>query len=672
MKNIAYSFVSGGSYGQLYQEKNANGTVVVTLAITNTTTRTETRPDGATRTFTYGATLPGGAILPYLLKSYTDFFAHTTTLGYDANGYVNSITDANTHVTSFTRNPINGKITKVTHPGDASTIQYFYDSTGYYLDHVIDELNHTTWYKHNTDMTTYEIDYPDGGVEKFGYNGFNQVTSHTMVNNTAAAGSGGTETYEYDTHGLLASYTPPITGSDGNPGAHPTSYAYDINDLLSTIQDPRGNVTTLYHNEIGQVTIIQHDDTDQSLIGYTYNTDGTLNLMNVDYSTTGTASTTYTYDDYKRLRTITTPDRFTGDTTPHTTNFWYDKAGNTVGDLTHTDANVTRLVLPSGKVTKTVYDNNLHKLSVTAGFGTPDAAITSYTYDNVGNLKTMKDPNGQSSGAIWTYNYDARDRLINVIDPVAADRNSLGHTVDYTYDVAGNKKSEKRANDQTVTYDTYDLMNRLTKMTVPQTSSPSAVTNYTWTKAGKLDTMTDPRGNIYNYDYDRLNRLVTTTYPTGGGTETRTYDWTGNLLTFKNRGGNIETFTYDTRNREKTYSWSNGAPQARTLTYDDASRITSCNTTSTSINFVYYNDNTLKSQEAWTNYFGDSVYRTITYTYDADGNRASAALPNTITLGYAYTAREQLESVTNGIGGASLASTTTTTTSSTVFGGTGA
>jgi RHS repeat-associated protein len=92
----------------------------------------------------------------------------------------------------------------------------------------------------------------------------------------------------------------------------------------------------------------------------------------------------------------------------------------------------------------------------------------------------------------------------------------------------------------------------------------------------------------------------------------------------------------------------------RTLSYDDASRIISCNTPYTFINFTYDLDDTLTSQEEWTSFFSDNTHRTITYTYDADGNRASAALPGTTTLGYTYTGRNQLKAVTAGIGGASF------------------
>ena len=115
----------------------------------------------------------------------------------------------------------------------------------------------------------------------------------------------------------------------------------------------------------------------------------------------------------------------------------------------------------------------------------------------------------------------------------------------------------------------------------------------------------------------------------------------------------LTPFYYDTRNRDTKYVWSNGNPQTRTLTYDDASRVLTCNTANTFITFVYYNDNLLKSQEEWgTGSYGDGTHHTITYTYDADANRTSAAMFGTATLGYTYTARDQLKAVTKDIGGA--------------------
>ena len=650
----------------LADEKDANGTVVVSLTVNSTSTRTETRadvgPDGITpvRTFTYGAYLGNTGIYKnYLLKTYTDFLGNLTTLSYDADGYVSSIKDAKNNTTSIQR--LNqgyptGVITKITHPGDGSTIQYFYtDATGAYLDHMTDERNKTTIYRHTPGtMTTYEIDYPDNGVEKYTYNTFGEVVNHTMPSNTSIDGSATDwEKYSYDNdNGLLLTYTPPGTTSDPSPSPHPTRYHYDMNDHCDTITDPRGHVTTLYHNEIGQVTFVQHPDTDNSLIAYGYNADETLQLMNVQLNATDWAETDYTYDDYKRLLSVTSP-------TGHVTNYFYNRRGNAAGDLTHTDSNVERLVLPSpsSKVTKILYDADLRKTSVAVGFGTSDAAKTSYTYDQVGNLATMKDPRG----ATWTYNYDTRDRLINVIDPLAADRNSNGHTVDYTYDPANNKTSEERANNQIVSYDSYDEMNRLTQMTVQQGQTADAVTSYTWSNSGKMLTMVDPKVHTYTYTYDLLNRLVSLKYPLLNGanpTELYKYDIAGNVYQFTNRNGDVQTFTYDSRNRETNYSWSTGAPQPRTLVYDDASRVTACNTTSTpstNINFVYNLDNTLKSQEEWSSYLGDNnTHRTVTYTYDEDQNRATKGLAGTTSHAYVYTARNQIQSITAGVNGASF------------------
>ena len=666
MKNIAYDFVQGGFYGQLSHEKypKTDGTFtnVVTFAISGAT-RTETRGDGPQRSFTFGTPGQTGYSVPrpYFLGSYTDFKAQKTYFSYDANGWVSKSKDANLHETSFTRLALTGALSSVTFPAvtgeSTATVNYGYEdsTTGYYLKSITDELGRATLYKHGntTTMTTSEVDYLDGGVELFEYNGYNQVTSHTMVRNTAAGGSGGKETFTYDTdgRGLLMTYTPP-TGTDG-----PTNYTYDVNDHLSTIKDGRGYTTTLYHNQIGQLTIIQHP-TDKSLVGYAYNPDGTLALVNTQFGPDSSnpddfAETDYFYDDYKRLTSVTTPPRFSADTTQRTTSFYYfdDGSAGTVSvpnDYTHTGAKPTRILMPSLHVNLSIPDANKRTDHTIIGYGTTEAATTYYTYDNVGNVATVKDPRNFTT----TYFYDARDRLIGVDDPISNDRNtaSPAHTVSYTYDIVSNKKSEQRANDQKITYDTYDAMNRLTKMTIPQSSSVNDVTQYTWTKAGKVATMLDPRGKLYTYDYDTLNRLKTTTYPADSGnvvrTETRTYDLAGNLWTFKNRAGNTQTFTYDTRERETNYTWSNGAPQPRTLIYDNASRIISCNTANTFINFVYYNDNLLKSQEEWgTGSYGDNTKRTITYDYNADGLRSKVTYPGIAAFTYAYTNRNQLQNM---------------------------
>jgi YD repeat-containing protein len=73
--------------------------------------------------------------------------------------------------------------------------------------------------------------------------------------------------------------------------------------------------------------------------------------------------------------------------------------------------------------------------------------------------------------------------------------------------------------------------------------------------------------------------------------------------------------------------------------------ILTCNTANTFINFAWFNDSRLKSQEEWgtvNTSYGDGVHRTITYAYDGDGSRATTTYPGPVAYTYDYTGRDQL------------------------------
>src|SRR5262249_60633959 len=102
--------------------------------VPSATTRTETRGDGKTRTFTY--TTDG-----YLL-SCTDFYNHSASQNYDGYRYINYVIDRNGHRTDFTNDIVTGNVLQVQFPltpGDTPaqgnarpTINYTY-TTNYYL-----------------------------------------------------------------------------------------------------------------------------------------------------------------------------------------------------------------------------------------------------------------------------------------------------------------------------------------------------------------------------------------------------------------------------------------------------------------------------------------------------------------------------------------------------------
>src|SRR5262249_11874073 len=56
-------------------------------------------------------------------------------------------------------------------------------------------------------------------------------------------------------------------------------------------------------------------------------------------------------------------------------------------------------------------------------------------------------------------------------------------------------------------------------------------------------------------------------------------------------------------------------------------------------------------QEEWTSAFSDNVHRTVTYTYDVDGNRLTVQYPSGQAFNYTYTNRNQVASIKPGLSG---------------------
>ena len=220
MRQIGYTYLTGaGANGQIASENN----MVTGAAVSSIAGATETRGDGATRTFTYGTESPTKISLGICfatlgkLLSYTDFLGHTTTISYESDdtspsfGFINAVTDPNGRTTSYTRQTNSWGITTITHP-DGSTIQQtFWQDNPHYLASRTDELGHTTIFTRDPSYRITRKDYPDGAFETFTYNNFGEVLSHEMT-------SGGTESFLYDGRGLKTSYT------DATGGV--TTYSY--------------------------------------------------------------------------------------------------------------------------------------------------------------------------------------------------------------------------------------------------------------------------------------------------------------------------------------------------------------------------------------------------------------------------------------------------------------
>jgi YD repeat-containing protein len=279
--------------------------------------------------------------------------------------------------------------------------------------------------------------------------------------------------------------------------------------------------------------------------------------------------------------------------------------------------------------------------------------MASFGYDDNGNLTSVASPNEQTgqlySGLSSITAYDERNRPMSVTD-------ALNNKTSLMYDAGGRKASVTRANTQVTTFDRYDAMNRLLQQTVQQVPDPNAVTKWTYYASGLLQTMQDPHlvetqsNYAYTYGYDLMGRKNSLTYPpdwTGAQTqEIWQYDGVGRLGTFTSRATKHETFTYDNLNRLTDAQWDDNqlTPDVHN-DYDIASRLIRIRNANAIISRVLFNDGLLNTE---TTTYADNAPRTVTYTYDSDGNRATIQYPNGVySFSYDYTGRNQLQDIVN-------------------------
>jgi RHS repeat-associated protein len=612
MWEIAYDFKPAGTnadgsavvYGQIWREKHPNGTAVSTLTINakasnGYNSRTETRGDNPTgagnpsRVFTYNT---------YKLKTTTDFKGAVGSQNYDNNWYLQSVTDRNNHTTQFSCDSISGNTHAVTYPSTAAdtgsstptTIQYNYGAGStnnpYYLQSIQNGLLYlNTYTRDSVTKQITRVDYPDSNFERFSYNQFGQKLTHTLRD-------GSIETWNYDSLGRVTAYWDAVHPTTGNPT---TRYQYDSFGRIWKTTEGRGNgtdpgdpnfTTSLEYNLRGQLTKTIHPD--NTYIQSTYNSNGTLASTADELGHT----ISYTYDDYKRQRTVTTPLRSPGDSMPRTTVTCYDQGAQCNEDYARTDNKPTKVSSPGGKIILTSYDDNLRPIAVTSvGDSNVPNGVTRYAYDPVGNRTTVTDPNGNIT---VTY-YDKQNRIKFIDDPMVNDsvtphKNGDGHTTLYFYDGGGNKIGEERV-DSLFRYYFYDNMGRLSSKSgwsakgVP----PVDLATYTYDKLGNIKEITVPGGSTYDYTYDALKRKLTAKYPSDAAGIRRTESWhydIGNYLdNYTNPAAQVQTLQYDRRGRLINTFWSTNGPTVAT-SYDAASRPSSILTSDGALTAYQYDD----------------------------------------------------------------------------------
>ena len=272
-----------------------------------------------------------------------------------------------------------------------------------------------------------------------------------------------------------------------------------------------------------------------------------------------------------------------------------------------------------------------------------------YVFGRDGTMKSATDlngnqliftPNGITStgtGVNIPFVRDSQGRITQVTD-------ANGNSFNYTYDAAGNLVNVLIPNSTTPVIYGYTIDHLLNKEVDPRGGASSS----TYTADGRIQSVTDPLGNLTQYSYDLTRNTITTTNPDGGVT-VRTNDAAGNMISFKDALGRTTTYTYDSH--QNLLTRTNGLGKITTYTYDANGNITSIKDPLGHTVIKTYNNIgrlvqmtdalgqvTQMQHDTHGNLTGitDAIGALAGRTVDAKGNVTSLVAPNGATAQFTY------------------------------------
>ncbi len=419
-----------------------------------------------------------------------------------------------------------------------------------------------------------------------------------------------TEEKQYDPSNVLQTTTTIVPDNNGNPTqvtdprGYTTNRAFDALDRLTSLTEPvtagASITTTVGYDKAGNRTRLTDPNSNSTI--FTFNTLGLLESR-IEPSTTAypnAADRTWTtsYDAAGLPTTDVAPGGVTTTRTFNQAGWLTAESGSGGGSTAATrgfgydiDGNVTSIGHPSSTINLGYNDRGL----VVSGSG--GAGSSSFAYDADGRMTSRTDAAGTT-----TFTWTARSQLATVADPLT------GQTQTNTYDDAGQLTSMTYGSGKASRAYTYDALGRLTADTLKNGSNTTiASVGYGYDANGNVTTKTiGPAGapgvGTNTYTYDRANRMLSWTNPASTVTN-YTWDGAGNRLT-----AGSTTSTYDERNRLASATTSG---TTTTYTYTARGTRATSTTSGTTINSTFDAFDRVVTDGS-TNYSYDSLDRLAT------------------------------------------------------------
>jgi RHS repeat-associated protein len=583
---------------------------------------------------------------------------------YDTSGRLHTVTDVKGGETTYTYNGAD-QMTAIEDARGITYVQNSYDANGRVSEQALAndgvfEFDYTL--DANDKVTKTAITDPRGRVDEYVFN-----SGHYLAGVSRAAGSPLEQVTEYEREAgsnLVSSETDALGretsyqyDSDGNPTEitrlvgtpdpvtttlayepmfgqptsitdsldHETVFDYDGHGQLTQLTDPSGKETEFaYARNDGQPTAIT-DPADQIT---------QLRYANGDLASVEDPlgrKTTYYHDSLGRLRATTNPLRqrttLDYDAQNHVTNVTAPEEDETDFEY-DANGNLTLVADARSNETEFTYDEMDHVATVTDGLGHEE----SYSYDETGTLTQHTDRRGK----VTTLQPDLLGRLTfagfgTTGDPGDEDYES---TIEYTWDDGDRLLGADDSPGGTYT-STYDDLDRMLSM-----QGPNGTVEYTYDDAGRRLTMTAPDLPTTSYTYDDANRLTGMTR--GADSVSIGHDDAGRRSSVTLPNGIVGSLDWDTASQPTGITYDLGTTEIGDLhyEYDDVGRRTAM---WGSLARVGLPDAMASATYDAGNH--RTTQGTNTFDYDLDGN-----LTDDDDTTYAWNARGQLSSLTNGAG----------------------
>ena len=565
--------VNGNSVRTMTLTYDANGNLTKRVVIPYSTTgrewkyeyttgnrmSKETDPVGVWKTYTYNN---DGTV--NTIGAYTG----STQYSYDGFGRVTMerLNDNTETYTAYTWNTENGGLYAVTKSGTAiptSTVVYDalnrevrtketrFNNTQLMVDKAYDQFGNLS-----SESLPYKGSSPLYNI--YYYDSSNRLTSKYEA-------SGKTTTYSYS--GLRTTIS---------TGTTYTKKTTDVLGALVSVEDPAGTVT------------------------YTLNGAGNPTSISTP-SSSGTISTTFTYDTYGRRKTITDPSN-------GLTTYNYGTDGHVQSEVNARNQTISYVydsydrlqskTTPEFSTTYT-YDDDLNVLTAATS---SNSTSTTYTYDSYGRLSSVKETAPDSKWLQKDYTYSGG--RISAIQ-YKSQLGTIG-TENFTY--AYGHLSEVKLNNTT---SIFKLTNENAMGLTTQVTTGNLTRNYSYTAYGLPSTRVVVQGSttrsVITYNFNAATGNLTSRYfPQKSKTENFTYDnlyrltsYDGTAVEYDINGnilskGDVGSFSYDTTGKpfaisEATLSnsISVGTQSATYLSFDRPSTVTDNGYT---LSFTYNGD----------------------------------------------------------------------------------